>query len=144
MTIASWTPRSSEHEESYWNHFTSISEAINELRMAIGESFTSTDLHIIVFECDEIYDPAIMEDAYDDCRQSNVKRAPEAIVGTVGIGLGNFLAVKIRNILFQYLIPAKIVLRSTFKEALEPIQSIRSRKKKPVENMDGTNQDGRD
>jgi hypothetical protein len=51
--------------------------------------------------------------------------------------------------LIQVLIPAKIVLTSTLNEALEPVpwQSTwgrMSKKKPPVENMDGANQDGRD
>jgi hypothetical protein len=37
---------------SITHRFPSIFEAINELRMAISEKFTSADLDIVVFECD--------------------------------------------------------------------------------------------
>ena len=84
--MASWGPLARENEESYSNRLPSIFKAINELRMAMGEKFISADLDIYVFECDKIYDPTIMEDAYGDGRQSSGKRAPEAIVGTTGIG----------------------------------------------------------
>jgi hypothetical protein len=114
---------------------------------------TSADLDIFVFECDHIYDPAVMEDTYGDDRQSSGKRAPEAIrvVGTTGIGLAKVMAERTNGAKdvpqFQTLIPAKIVLRSTLKEALEPTQSTTFKKNsKPVdsETMDGANQDGRD
>ena len=112
--------------------------------MAIGENFTSADLEIFVFECDMIYNPANMENPYCDDRQSSGKRAPEAIVGTIGIGLGKVVGAK--DVLqIQTLIPANIVLVSTLNEALEPLQPTRLKKKKiPVENTDSANQDGRD
>ena len=83
-----------------------------------------------------------MEDAYGE---SSDKRAPEGIVGTIGIGLAEVRgakdAIKVRT-----LIPAKIVLTSTMNEALEPLPPKRRKKalKKPVEITDGANQDGRD
>ena len=116
--------------------------------MAIGEIFTSADLDIIVYECDQIYDPAIMDDAYSDGTQSSGKRAPEAIVGTIGIGLGKVMATECNAkdvIQIHPFLPAKVVLTSTMNEALEPIQSSRStKKKKAVKTTDGANQDGRD
>ena len=131
--IASWTSLSPDHEDSYGNRLPSIFKAINELRTAIGENFTSADLEIFVFECDMIFDPASMDDAYGDGRQSSSKRAPEAIVGTTGIGLGKVIVPE-RNakdeLEIQSLIPAKIVLASTLNEALEPIQPTRNKKKK--------------
>ena len=114
--------------------------------MAIGENFTSADLDIYVFECDMIFDPTIMEDAYGDGRQSSGKRAPEPIVGTTCIGLGKVREDSENVLQDQILIPAKIVLASTMNEALEPMQPQRERKKtrKPFETTDGANQDGRD
>ena len=148
--IASWTTLSSDHEDSYGNCLSSIFKAIYELRMAIGENFTSADLDIFGFECDTIYDPAVMmDDAYhgDGSQSSGNKRAPEAIVGTTGIGLEEVITKRgAKDILqLQIIIPAKIVLWSTLNEALEPIiQSAKLKRKKLVENMDGANQDGRD
>ena len=112
--------------------------------MAIGEKVTSADLEILAFECDKFYDPVSMDDvACGDDRQSSGERAPEAIVGTTGIGLGKFIGAK--DVLqIQTIIPAEIVLMSTLNEALEPIQPTRFKKKIPVENTDGSNQDGRD
>jgi hypothetical protein len=147
MTTASWAPRSSENEKSYGNRLPSIFKAVTELRLAIGEKFTSADLDIFVFECDDIYDPRAMEDAYGDDRQSSGKRTPEPIVGTTGIGLAKLIATDARQ--FQSLVPAKIVLTSTMNEALEPIQSTRGKKRKnkpTVENAEVqvANRDGRE
>ena len=143
--MASWGPLARENEESYSNRLPSIFKAINELRMAMGEKFTSADLDIYVLECDKIYEPAFMEDAYSDGRQSSGKRAPEAIVGTTGIGLGKVVTEGgEEDLRIQTLIPAKIVLTSTMNEALEPVQPKRRKTtRKPVETTDGADQEGR-
>jgi hypothetical protein len=149
LEIASWT--SSEKSSSYgfcgYRLPFALFKAINELRMAIGDKFASADLHIFVFECDQIYNPAIMEDVYGDDRQSSGKRAPEAIVGTTGIGFAKVIEAEcsVKDVpQLQTLIPAKIVLRSTLNDALEPKQFTTLKKNKSVEIMDGANQDGRD
>ena len=146
MIIASWTSLSFDHEDSYGDRLLSIFKTIIELRVAIGEKITSADLDIFAYECDKIYDPANMEDAYGDGRKSSGKRAPEAIVGTTGIG---FRKVKAENRLhsakdvlhFQTFICAEIVLMSTLNEALEPMRPTRFKLKKK---KNGANQDGRD
>ena len=147
LKIASWGVRSPENEEFYGHRLPSIINAINELRMIIGKKVIAADLE--VFECtyDGIYSRAGMDDAYSDGRRPSGKRAPEAIVGTTGIGLGGFTA-KLENsapkYVFNVIIPAKIVLWSTLNKALGPIQSTTPKRKKLVENADGANQDGRD
>ena len=143
LVIASWGIRTSENEEPYGNRVTSFFfKAINELRVAIGENCTSVDLEIFVYECDTIFDPVSMEDPYS---VSSGKRAPEAIVGTVGIGLAEEHSTKYA-INLRTVIPAKVVLTSTMNEVLELPPPRRSKKalKKPIEITDGANQDGRD
>jgi hypothetical protein len=144
LVIASWSPRSTENEESFGNRLPSIFKAMNELRTAMGENFTSADLEIFVLECDKIYNPVSMKDAYGDGGQSSGDRATGAIVGTTGIGLEKIASQHNAKdtLQIQVLTPAKIVLWSTLNEALEPIQS--TRKEKQVGNTDGANQDGRD
>ena len=139
--IASWGPRSIENEDSYGNRLPSIFKAINELRIAIGENFTSSDLDICVFKCDKIFDPAFMEDAYDgrrDGRRSRGKRASEPIIGTTGIGLGKVKAERSAKngirVQMQTLIPAKVVIWSP-----TVIKALGLQKKR-----DGHNQAGRD
>ena len=116
--------------------------------MAIGEKVTSADLEIFVIECDTIYNPACMDVAYGDERRYSGKRAPEAIVGTTGIGLRKVIAERsAKDLLIQTLmIPPKVVLMSDLHQALEHIQPTRLKKMKKtlVENTDGANQDGRD
>ena len=142
--------RSLEKFEPLLQLLPSIFKAINELRMAIGEKILSADLDIIAFEYDRTYDPAKMNVAYSASggRHSSGKQTPEVIVGTVGIGLKKLITERSRHRSakdsdvqqYQILIPAEIVLKSTFDKALGPIQN----KKKLVENTDGANQDGRD
>ena len=146
LIIASWAPRTPKDEESYGNRLPSIFKAINELRMAISEKFTSADLVIYEIEFGKIYDTTIMEDAYDDRRQSSDKRALEAIVGNTGIGLGKVIEGSEKDDLqIQTLLPSQVVLWSTLNEALdEALEGIQSTKKKGVEMTDSANQDGRD
>ena len=145
MKIASRTAPSDSPEVGrfYGRRLPSTFKAINELRIAIGEKFTSANLDIFRFECDTIYDPANMDEAYGDNGQFSGRRAPEAIVGTTGVGLKKIIAERsAKDVLpFQTLILAKTVLWSTLNEALEP---TRANRKKLVENTDGANQDGRD
>ena len=136
LRIASWGAHSTE---SYRHRLLSILISIYELRTVIGE-FTSADLDILVYECDRIYNPAKMDDAYGGGKQSSGKREPEAIVGTTGIGLGKVIAETADTLHTRSLIPAKIVLWSTLNKALGPTIL----KKKPLEITDGANQDGRD
>jgi len=140
LMIASWGIRS---PGSYGHRLPSIFKAISELRVAIGE-FTSAELDIFVFECDRIYNPAHMDDAYSGGRQSSGKRAPEVIVGTTGIGLGKVTSKAARDekdVLYLWsLIPAKVVLWSTLNKALGPTIQL----KKPADITDGVSQDGRD
>ena len=135
---ASWTPQSIENEESYEHRLLPIFTAINAVRMAIGEILTSTDLDIFTFECDKTYDPVTMDDAYSGGKQSGAKRAPEAIVGTIGIGFGKLIAEGISTssanlkgrLQHEVVIPAKIMLRSTLNEDLTQPNKLRKKKKK--------------
>ena len=145
LVVASWKAQSSEHEDPYGHRLPSIFKAVNELRMAIGEKFTSADLDIFVFGSNEIYDPETMDNAYSDGRQSSGKRATELTVGTTGIGLGKIIVERSAkdDLQLQTIIPAKILLRSTLNEVLEPIRpTTRIKKKKPVEIMDGADPEG--
>ena len=118
--------RSPANQESFTCRLPLIFKAVNELRTAIGENVTSADLDISVFDCDTKYDPSLMYDAHDDGVQpTSSTRAPEAIVGTTGIGLKKLIAEGSTKGApqFQNVIYPKVVLRSTLKGALEPEQS---------------------
>jgi len=143
LTVAAWMAGSSENEKSFTHRLPPIFKAVNELRVAIGEKFTSADLDISVFDCHTTYDPSIMDDAYGDGRQSSGKRAPESIVGTTGIGLKKVVVERNSKdaLHFQNVTRAKVVLKSTVTEALEPVKPsmFRKSKKKVIERtMDGS------
>jgi len=147
LKVAAWMPGSSESQESFLHRLPPIFKAVHELRTAIGEKFTSADLEVSVFDCDTPYQPTHMEDAYGDGRNPSGKRGPEYVVGTTGIGLKKLMAERAAKdtLQWQNVISAKIVLESTLKEALEPIQTSGRlrRKKKPVENVDSVDKEDR-
>jgi hypothetical protein len=133
FTVAAWMTSSSEHQESFGYRLPPIFKAVNELRTAIGENFTSADLDILVFDYDDTYDPSMMDDAYSDGRQPSSKRVSDTIVGTTGIGLKKLMVGHGSSTdapQFQSVLPAKIVLKSTLNEALEPVKTSRPRKTK--------------
>ncbi|KAF8805146.1 hypothetical protein BYT27DRAFT_7339743 [Phlegmacium glaucopus] len=134
LRIASWMPGSPDDQESFTHRLPPIFKAVNELRIAIGEKFTSADLDVCTFHCGTRYAPSYMEDAYGDSRQqqSDDKRPPEIVAGTTSIGLKKLMAERGANdaLQFQNVISAKIVLESTLKEALEPVPTRRLRKTK--------------
>ena len=134
LKVAAWAASSRENQESFLHRRPPIIKAVNELRTAIGEKFTSTHLDISIFECGRTYEPSYMEDAYEDTKQPSGKRAPaKVIIGTTGIGLMRLMAEhrsKDARVRFQSVISAKIVLQSTLKEALEPVQSSGRLRKK--------------
>ncbi|KAF8801848.1 hypothetical protein BYT27DRAFT_7261625, partial [Phlegmacium glaucopus] len=125
--IASWIPGSPNNQASFRHRLPPIFKAVNELRIAIGENFTSADLDVCTHDCGTGYVPSYMEDGYGDSRQqqSNDKRPPEIVAGTTGIGLTKLMAERNANdaLQWQSVISAKIVLESTLKEALEPVQT---------------------
>ena len=138
---------SSENGKSFADCLPHIFKAVNELRMAIGEKFISADLAISVFDYDMAYDPSCMDVAYGDGRRPSSKRAPDTIIGTTGIGLKKLVVEHGGSkdaLRFQNVISAKVVLRSTLTEALEPVKPSRLKKlKKPVvEVMDGADTGG--
>ena len=144
LNIAAWTASTGD-QEAFLHRLSPVFKAVNELRIAVGEKFTSADLHISIFHWGSAYQPSRMNDAYSDGRQPSDKQAPELIVGTTGIGLKKATIERdARDVpLFENVISAKIVLESTLKEALEPVKISRrnKRKKKPVENTDVTTTD---
>ena len=147
LKVPARMPGSSESQESFLHRLPPIFKAVHELRTAIGEKFTSADLEVSVFDCDTPYQPTYMEDAYGDGRNPSGKRGPECVVGTTGIGLKKLMAERAVNdtLQWQNVISAKIVLESTLKEALEPVQtsSRLRRKKKPIENVDSVDKEDR-
>ena len=114
LNIAAWTASTGD-QEAFLHRLSPIFKAVNELRIAIGEKFTSADLDISVFDCGSVYRPSYMDDAYSDGRQSSDKRAPELIVGTTSIGLKKAIIERnAKDVRFENVISAKIVLESTF------------------------------
>ena len=138
-------PSYPDNQESFKRRLPPIFKAIIELRIALGEKFTSADLDLSVFDCDTPYDSSAMDDAYGDYRHPSGKHALGTVVGTTGIGL----KVRIKGVPgapgshFQNVISAKVVLESTLNETLKSVQpSGKRREKRKYTN--GANQDGRD
>jgi len=112
---------------SFMQKLPPIFKAIEDVRTALGEKFTSADLEVNVVRSAAKFESLWMEDAYGDGRQAGSKKAKEEmVVGTTGIGLKKIvidrekeLPVKGRE-LFENIVAPKVVLESTLRESLDP------------------------
>ena len=123
-------PSYPDNQESFKRRLPPIFKAIIELRIALGEKFTSADLDLSVFDCDTPYDSSAMDDAYGDYRHPSGKQALGTVVGTTGIGLKVRRTKGAPGPHFENVISAKVVLESTLNETLEPVQSSGKRREK--------------
>ncbi|KAF8161573.1 hypothetical protein B0H34DRAFT_747493 [Crassisporium funariophilum] len=132
LKVSAWAA-SKDQRTSFEQRLPPIFKAVDDLRTALGEKFTSADLETSIIEPKTTFNTVYMEDAYGDGRQTGGKRAPpESVVGTTGIGLKKVMNKRGANGEIQYenVFSAKVALESTLKEALEPVSPNRLRRKK--------------
>ncbi|PPQ99363.1 hypothetical protein CVT26_014306 [Gymnopilus dilepis] len=142
LWIAEWgSPNPKDQEVSFLQKLPPIFKAIQDVRVALGEKFTSADLEVNVVRATAKFESAWMEDAYGDGRQAGGKNAKdEMVVGTTGIGLKKIIIDRERGLpakgqeMFENVVPPKVVLESTLRESLDPPPpTSRKVKKKKVE-----------
>jgi hypothetical protein len=133
LIISCWgSPHSKDQEVSFVQKLLPIFKAVEDLRIALGEKFTSADLEVNVARAKFQFDHHWMEDAYGDGRQTGGKRvSKEVVVGTVGIGLKKVMKERgpRGEEMFGNVLPTKVVLESTLREALDPPPPTRKSKK---------------
>ncbi|KDR76611.1 hypothetical protein GALMADRAFT_1328499 [Galerina marginata CBS 339.88] len=133
LKIASWDSPP-ENQSAFEQKLVPIFKAVEDLRVALGEKFTSADLEVGTVRAGSKFEPW-MENAYGDGGQSGGKQASQDIVcGTTGLGLKQVIIDKglNRQERFTAVLGPKVVLQSTLRKALEPPPHIpKSRKGKP-------------
>ena len=128
LWIAEWgSPNPKDQEVSFLQKLPPIFKAIQDVRVALGEKFTSADLEVNVVRATAKFESAWMEDAYGDGRQAGGKNAKdEMVVGTTGIGLKKIVIDRERGVpakgqeMFENVVPPKVVLESTLRKSLDP------------------------
>ena len=90
--------------------------------MALGEKFTSADIEVDSIGFGQKFDSAYMEDAYGDDRRGGGSTGPDRVLATAGMALRKNMPPGSQ---YQYekVLPAKVVLESLLKAALEPAPS---------------------
>jgi len=114
------------------NRLAPIFKGILEVRIALGEKFTSADIEVDVVYFGQKFDGTYMVDAYGDGCLGGGGTVPDTVLATAGMALRKNMPPGSQ---YQYekVLPAKVVLESSLKAALEPlVPSKRSNKKKPV------------
>lgn len=110
--------------------FKPIARAILDLRIALGEHFTSSDLEPFLVEPETPFDPRRMEDALGDDRAGRGRQdsaempagAVDIVAATSGLGLLQWVPRGTRRGSGEYqitLLP-KVILQSTLNELLQP------------------------
>ncbi|KAF8959228.1 hypothetical protein BDZ97DRAFT_1923060 [Flammula alnicola] len=126
--IAAWDIVSTEKREAYEQKLEPIFKAVKDLRVALGEQFTSADIEISIVFAKTRFHPEWMEDAYGDSRQNDGKQKEEVVIGTTGIGLKKMVSRGSSDSeQYQSVLSPKIILESTLQEALDPSPQPRKR-----------------
>ncbi|KAJ2935090.1 hypothetical protein H1R20_g2032, partial [Candolleomyces eurysporus] len=145
MSVAGWDTRSTEDIAQVEKRLSSIFKPLLDLRKATGEDVTSADLEVSIIQPGAIFDPSYMEDAYANGSSSSKskKSAPEAVIGTSGLGLQRLVVKRIKTggvqRQLEILSMPKVVLSKTIKGALEPPPST---KKKAMSGASGAGSTG--
>ena len=117
-------------------------KGILELRIAFWEKLTSADVEVNTVFCGESFDDEWMEDAYGDNRRGGGEIEPDMVIATVGMALRKTMPPG-SAFGYEKILPAKVVLQSSLKAALDPLtpSGKRGKNKKSAKTEI---QDGRD
>ena len=115
-------------------------KGILELRIALWEKVTFADVEVTMVFCGELFDEDWMEDAYGDNRRGRGDIEPDTVVATVGMALMKTMPPG-SAFGYEKILPAKVVLQSSLKAALEPLTPSgkrgKSKKSAKTELQDG-------
>ena len=120
---ASWDLSSPEALRTIENQLAPIFKGILEVRMALGEKFTSADIEVDSVGFGQTFDSTYMEDAYGDDRRGG-STGPDTVLATAGMALRKNMPPRSHH-QYEKVLPAKVVLESSLKAALEPVPSRR-------------------
>jgi len=116
LMAASWEVLTEDSVRSFEGKVEAIFKAVLDIRTAIGEKVTSSDIEVNVVPPGSPFSKALMEDDYPGDRREG---RPESVVATTGIGLWK-VAPSAPNGALAYMnvLSPKIVLESTLKAAV--------------------------
>jgi len=116
----------SEHQSGLEQNFLPFFKAIDDLKISLGEKFTSADLEAYEISAGKEYDAHYMVDAFGDARRNRSQQDhSDTVAGTAGIGLQNIIYIRGPDGHFEKkqsenVLSPKVILSSTLREALEP------------------------
>ena len=119
---ASWGFLSPEAQRTVENQLSPIFKGILEVRMALGEKFTSADIEVTSIEFGQKFNRAYMEDAFGDDPRGGANTEPDTVFATAGMALRKNMPLS-SQFRYEKVLPAKVVLESSLKAALEPTSS---------------------
>ncbi|PPQ64189.1 hypothetical protein CVT24_008563 [Panaeolus cyanescens] len=122
--VASWRTPDKNQRVSFEGKLVPIFKAVEDLRIALGEKITSSDIHVSLVPPNSRFDASWMDDAFADARAKPVQGGPaQRVVGTTGFGLKKAIVGKRSpsgELMFESVLAPKVTLESTLNEALNP------------------------
>jgi hypothetical protein len=133
MGIAEWELSSPDKGSTFEQQLKPIFKAILDIRIALGEHFTSADIEVYCPAPGAPFDPQCMEDALDDGQRKKDGGGGGggggAILGTAGIGLRDMSSRGAHSGAAHIVLLSKVILQSTLQELLQPPSAPRRTEK---------------
>jgi hypothetical protein len=116
LQLANWQIHSPTNLPSIESELSTLFEAVQDLRVVLGEKITSVDLELNVVPEGAGFDPRWMVDGHSinsEANQNSPQRAKEIVAGTTGLGVKTAVSSLGEKKRFKNLLPPKVVLKSS-------------------------------
>ncbi|KAF9047638.1 hypothetical protein BJ165DRAFT_1610369 [Panaeolus papilionaceus] len=128
LRAVAWSMPNREHRLSFEHKLDSILEDVQDLRIAMGEKFTSAEIRPSLVPPNSQFNPNWMDDAFADAGAKVSPTGPiQCVVGTTGFGLKKLINGQrglSGELLYESVMSPKVILESTLLDALKPIDSV--------------------
>ncbi|CAA7260313.1 unnamed protein product [Cyclocybe aegerita] len=121
FAVARWDFPGPDQRTSFQRQLSTLFNAIKEIRLVLGQQFTSADLEVRIPRTDMVYDPTLLDEAYSDGRASEREARAEEVAGTIEMGLVKVQPLQgSERLQEEILLKPKVLLGPTLREALHP------------------------
>ncbi|KAJ3500447.1 hypothetical protein NLJ89_g9791 [Agrocybe chaxingu] len=119
--VAGWDFPGPEQRTSFQRQLSTLFNAIKEIRLVLGQQFTSADLEVRIPRTNMVYDPSLMDEAYSEGRASKKEVKAGEVAGTIEMGLVRVQPLQgSEHLQEEILLKPKVLLGPTFRDALHP------------------------
>ncbi|PPQ64184.1 hypothetical protein CVT24_008558 [Panaeolus cyanescens] len=129
--LASWRTSDKNHCLSFEGKLAPIFKAVEDLRIALGEKITSSDIHVSLVPPNSRFDALWMDNGFAEAKAKPVQgESVQRVVGTTGLGLKRAIFGRrgpSGEVMFESILSPQVVLESTLKDTLNPPPTRRTK-----------------